>query len=107
LLSNSFAVIWQTIVEMSSSGLTKRQLVNGSIELTAGGVGKYVHYWLVDLSKDVLLLGAVANTIVGYSSDTIQVKMQSYPQLYRNPIDGFKQTVFKVWILLRFIKLNL
>ncbi|CAG2172048.1 unnamed protein product [Oppiella nova] len=60
---------------MSSSGSTKRQLVNGSIELTAGG--------------------AVSNIMVGHPLDTLKVKMQTYPQLYRNSFDCFKQTVVK------------
>ena len=50
-------------------------LVTGSIDLIAGS------------------LGGVANVLVGQPLDTIKVKMQTFPHLYRNAISCFRTTI--------------
>ena len=42
-------------------------------------------------------IGGVATVVVGQPLDTIKVKMQSFPKLYTNTINCFKQTIVKVW----------
>lgn len=38
-------------------------------------------------------LGGIANVIVGQPLDTVKVKMQTFPSLYRNPVSCFMKTL--------------
>jgi len=62
---------------MSSSDSTIRQLAIGAVDLMAGSAG------------------GVATVLVGQPLDTIKVKMQTFPHLYTNTLNCFKQTVLK------------
>lgn len=55
--------------------------IHGAIDLLAGSAG------------------GTANVLVGQPLDTIKVKMQTFPHLYKNTMICFKQTLLKVCFL--------
>lgn len=72
---------------MSSSSGTKYQL-GETIELSPMVVGG------IDFVAGTA--GGIANVLVGQPLDTIKVKMQTFPHLYPNTWNCFRQTLAKV-----------
>lgn len=56
--------------------------IHGAIDLLAGSAG------------------GTANVLVGQPLDTIKVKMQTFPHIYKNTMICFKQTLLKVNVFL-------